>query len=383
VKIGYISDFTVLGGLNVHLIGLMQHARSHGWHVSALLDEGSAGMKVAQMLRQMDCPAETAGLYRRHYAEANIRRSLDRWLAKTRPDALHLHDGSPRSNLIAKEAAAEFAIPVYCSVHFVPKDLAVSKVDLERMKRAFASLHGLIMNSRYCAEVLRGHGLTCDNETQIHYGVSTGREMTRRTAYAPSGPCRILAMTRGETRKGLQQVLGIFAKLAQYGHTSWTLTLAGDYQPHLVLPLLNHLAIPEQMVHLIGWQDDFLSRYHSHDLLVMCSTEEGTPISLLEALATGMPVFASRLEGTLELLRDSRCCELLPSADVSAWSDAICSFIQNPEALNRRASLGPALVRQNYNASQQLDKIMRFIHDSFHLRNRPSNADAKERGPCR
>ena len=354
----------MLGGLNVHLISLMEHARSHGWQVSALLNDGSAGLKVMQTLKQMNHSVEAVGLYRKHYSEANIGKSIDRWLAKIQPDVIHLHDGSPRSNLLAKEVGVASGVPVYSSVHFVPRELALADKELERLKKAFLSLRGVILNSRYCAEILQSHGLTCEREAQIYYGVCTRGGMAHSTTFAQGEPCRILAIARAETRKGLQLLLEIFAGFVRRGYFSWRLTLAGDYEPNVLRNWLDRLSIPEEFVNLIGWHDDFRSCYGAHDLLVMCSTDEGTPISLLEALAIGMPVIASRLEGTTELLRGSDCCELLPSHDLPTWSSAIHSFVQSPKFLQQRASYGPALVRAHYDEFHQLGKVLQFVQSN-------------------
>lgn len=382
MKVGFISDFSMLGGLNTHLTGLMSHARAKGWQVYALLDEGTAGSQVARALRGSNHSVETAGLYWRIHSEIAIRRSVDQWLARVRPDVIHLHDGSPRSNLFAKEAGVASGIPTYASVHFVPLDLEVNRGQFDRMKPAFASLTGLILNSRYGAELLQSHGLTCENQTWIHYGVSMKKKMARSTEYESGCYCRILAITRGESRKGLVTLLDIFSELIKEGNSSFQLTLAGDYRRHEILPVLARMGIPESMVNLIGWQDDMCSCYGSHDLLVLCSTEEGTPISLLEALATGLPVMASRLAGTLELLAESDCCELLPVNDPHTWRVAIRSFVRDPRPLALRAVQGAELVREKHSSPQQLGKVLQFIQWRSKLRNDTRCAESEGEMLC-
>jgi glycosyltransferase involved in cell wall biosynthesis len=57
----------------------------------------------------------------------------------------------------------------------------------------------------------------------------------------------------------------------------------------------------EDLVHFMGWQRDLLSLYHAMDAVVLTSLNEGTPVSLIEAMAAGRIVVATDVGGVRDL----------------------------------------------------------------------------------
>jgi glycosyltransferase involved in cell wall biosynthesis len=64
---------------------------------------------------------------------------------------------------------------------------------------------------------------------------------------------------------------------------------------------------------------------------------EGIPVTLMEAMASGLPVVASRLSGLPELIEDGRSGLLVPPGDARALADALARLCAEPEL---RAALG-------------------------------------------
>lgn len=58
----------------------------------------------------------------------------------------------------------------------------------------------------------------------------------------------------------------------------------------------------EKQVNFLGWQKDLASIYSSLDIVVLTSINEGTPVSLIEAMASGKPVVATEVGGVRDLL---------------------------------------------------------------------------------
>jgi glycosyltransferase involved in cell wall biosynthesis len=76
------------------------------------------------------------------------------------------------------------------------------------------------------------------------------------------------------------------------------------------------------------------------DLMVLPSFNEGMPLSVLEALASGRPVVASRVGGTPELVSDPRYGLLVPPGDAPALATALEEALArpwDPDALRARA----------------------------------------------
>ena len=74
------------------------------------------------------------------------------------------------------------------------------------------------------------------------------------------------------------------------------------------------------------------------DVFVLSSRHEGLPISLLEAMAVGRPVVATRAGGIPEVLTDGRDGLVVPSGDPMALADAVLRLLRDA-ALRERLGL--------------------------------------------
>jgi len=72
-----------------------------------------------------------------------------------------------------------------------------------------------------------------------------------------------------------------------------------------------------------GWQRDLHPVYSDLDALVISSDNEGTPVSIIEALAAGAPVVATAVGGVPDLLRGGAWGRLVPPGDANALADAV------------------------------------------------------------
>jgi len=74
----------------------------------------------------------------------------------------------------------------------------------------------------------------------------------------------------------------------------------------------------------LGFRPDVENLLHGADLFVLPSLAEGFALSLIEALAAGLPVVATDVGGAGEVIEDGRNGYLIPPADAPALADAVC-----------------------------------------------------------
>jgi glycosyltransferase involved in cell wall biosynthesis len=87
-----------------------------------------------------------------------------------------------------------------------------------------------------------------------------------------------------------------------------------------------------------GWRYDLPRIYADLDVVVSCSKNEGTPFTIIEAMAAGCPVVATRVGGVPDLLKDQATGLLVPPAQAAPLVAAILRLLGEP-------GLGQALAR--------------------------------------
>ncbi|MCU0463259.1 MAG: glycosyltransferase family 4 protein [Anaerolineae bacterium] len=83
-------------------------------------------------------------------------------------------------------------------------------------------------------------------------------------------------------------------------------------------------------VTITGWQRDLTIAYADMDVFVISSVNEGTPVTVIEALAAGCPVVATQVGGLPDLLEGGRFGALTPSGDAGALASAVLKTLDSP-----------------------------------------------------
>ncbi len=168
--------------------------------------------------------------------------------------------------------------------------------------------------------------------------ISLGLELGRFREVDP-------ARTRAATRAGLgigsdERVVGIvgrlvevknhelmldgFARLARMDGPPWRLLVVGggEDREEALRERSRRLGI-ENRVMWLGWRRDLPQLYPAMDVVALTSRDEGTPVALLEALASGIPVAATAVGGVAEVLEEGRLGELVDEAEPEAVAVAV------------------------------------------------------------
>lgn len=82
-------------------------------------------------------------------------------------------------------------------------------------------------------------------------------------------------------------------------------------------------------VQLPGWRPDVWRLMKSANALVLASHWEGLPNVIMEAQAAGLPVVATAVDGSHELIRDQLTGRLVPRGDINAMANALGEILQN------------------------------------------------------
>jgi glycosyltransferase involved in cell wall biosynthesis len=141
------------------------------------------------------------------------------------------------------------------------------------------------------------------------------------------------------------------------------LTLAGDGPDRGRLEQqARRLGIADRVV-FAGWknQQELRELYLGSDVGVLSSFAEGVPVVLMEAMATGVPCVAPRINGIPELIRDGIDGLLFSASNVSELTSAIGKLMDNPDLRKRMSAFARERVAEKY----ELSKNVRCLSDVF------------------
>ncbi len=106
--------------------------------------------------------------------------------------------------------------------------------------------------------------------------------------------------------------------------------LVGDGERRAeILGLVRRLGL-DARVHLLGWRGDLDRVYADLDVVALTSKNEGSPVSLIEAMAAARPVVATRVGGVPDLVADGVTGCLVPVGDAGALAAAIGALLRDP-----------------------------------------------------
>lgn len=167
-------------------------------------------------------------------------------------------------------------------------------------------------------------------------------ERLARPAAAAAHPPRVIAVGRLEEQKGFVYFVRACAEVyRERKDVEFWMVGAGPLLEPLQT-LAAELGIGSA-VRFWGRRDDVPDLLRQADMLVSSSLWEGFPTVLLEAMAARLPVVATDVSGSRELVRDGETGLLVPPADPGALAKAMARLLRDPDAarmLAQRAASG-------------------------------------------
>ncbi len=102
------------------------------------------------------------------------------------------------------------------------------------------------------------------------------------------------------------------------------------------------------LVWLPGARDDIADLMQTFSVFAMTSIAEGTPVVVLEAMASGLPVIATKVGGMPEVILDNITGKLVPASDPQAFAAAISEYVLAPELLAQHGAAGRQRIENTY-----------------------------------
>jgi glycosyltransferase involved in cell wall biosynthesis len=160
--------------------------------------------------------------------------------------------------------------------------------------------------------------------------------------------------------KGQQRLLTVFPAVRREIPRA-KLVFAGDGPDEKPLRDLACSLGLEDCVHFAGYRGDVREIYDNLDLLVLSSDTEGLPNVVLEAMALGVPVVATAVGGTPEIVDHGVTGLLVPPSDEDALARAIIDTSTNAASAARRAAQARVVIEREFG----MEALILRTHDLY------------------
>jgi len=322
-------------------------------------------------------PLRTANLFaytlcRPYNVPKSLRQDVYVFLKAVRVAALlrdlgvrHLHAPWGDTNAFIAMMAARLAGADF-SLQFRAQDLHRRTLAFQ-VREKIHQARFVVTNTRYNLETLRALALPEDHVKirQIYNGLELGRFQAAGCAREPhAGPVRILSVARLIEPKGLPYLFEACRILLDRGRAVRCAVVGGPELPMYVNDLIairrsrRRLDL-DDIVELRGAQPfaRVAAAYAAADIFVLpCvvgadGSTDIIPNSILEAMAMGVPVVATRITAIPELIEDGESGLLVPPNDAGALADAIDRLIADPAFAARLAVNARARIAERFDVA--------------------------------
>jgi predicted dehydrogenase/glycosyltransferase involved in cell wall biosynthesis len=286
------------------------------------------------------------------------------WLARSRPDVLHVHAGIGWEGHGALRAARAAGISVARTEHL--PYLLTDPVQRAEHAEETRDLARLICVSEAVARSYADAGVDPALISTIPNGVVARPSARTRQALRAEwgvGEARVLLMAaRFSAQKRHDLLLAALPRVLAVC-PDCVLLLAGDGP--LMICVAREVAARGlgANVRMLGARDDMADLFALSDLVVLPSAFEGLPLVLLEAMASGRAVVAADAPGNAEAVAHG-VTGVLAAAEPAAFADAVIALLRDPERCATMGAAGRERQAARYSAERMISETRTVLREA-------------------
>lgn len=264
-----------------------------------------------------------------------------------------IHTHTPRTALLGGIVARRTGVPMVHHVHSpTGKDTESGMRNVRNSLVERLSLYGaqrLIAVSGSLEQNLLARGYRPGRVRRVANGVPVGERLRR--AFTVGGPLTLGMVALFRPRKGVEVLLDAMALLRR-ADVDVRLHAVGPFESTAyedsVKQRVARLGLAEQIV-WTGFRSDIAAEFsHMHVFVLPSLFGEGMPMVVLEAMAAGLPVVSTNVEGIPEVVRDGRDGIVVDAADAQALADAIARFARGDASASEMGDSGWHRQRESF-----------------------------------
>jgi glycosyltransferase involved in cell wall biosynthesis len=218
----------------------------------------------------------------------------------------------------------------------------------------------LAVNSRAAIRNIAATGMPVEHIYYLPNVVDT--DHFRPATRPPAETVRLLAIGRLVNQKRFDRFLSILARLRRESTkpVKGVIVGAGPYRERLEGQAVELGLLPDAL-EFKGSVQDLKPIYQDADILVSTSDYEGTPNVVLEAMASGLPVVATRVGDVPDIVRHGETGYLSDPEDSQAMTDTLLALINQTEL---RAEIGDR-ARKHIEANHSVNRLPGLLEDLY------------------
>lgn len=366
-RIAVIFEYASLNGGEESMLSVL--SRGHGREFECIAVCPSAG-PLANRLDAIGIPRHAVELHDpagRRLPAAVCCERLRVVLARLRPNLVHANSLS--MGRLTGQLAATLDVPTSCHLRDI----------LKLSGKATADLNGnaaMVAVSQATSQFHIAQGLDESRVRVIYNGVDTERfaprpapaELRRELGVEPAATL-MLSVGQICLRKGQDVLAEAAAQLAVAGvHLHWVLV----GQRHSTKTESVHFeadigrrfrqARIEDRLHNLGYRRDVDRLMNECDILVHAARQEPFGRVLLEAASSGLPIVATHVGGTAELLRDGHSARLVAPGSARELTDAVADLVARAPLRAKLADEARKTVAARFTLESATHQLAQFWH---------------------
>ena len=168
-------------------------------------------------------------------------------------------------------------------------------------------------------------------------------------------------------RKGYDQLIRAFPKILNDVHDAVLIIVGDGPQKKELALLVSDLKLEDKVIFTGRIPIDKLCLYYSAaDIFVLPSMHEGHAMVLLEGMASGLPVVASRVAGNLETVVHNQNGYLVQPNDINQLAEAVTKILSDERLIHSFGSQSFRMYKSKFSQEQQIHKIVQIYSGIIH-----------------
>lgn len=362
IRLAFCIDSFQIGGTELNAVRWAEHLSPERFEVTVVHFQGDGPLRPRYEragIRLVHVPLKNS------YGPGAVRQGirLARFLARERIQVFHAHE--IYSNIFGVLWARVAGVPV----------VIASRRWSHRRERPFQQVvnrwayrlaHRVLANSPSVAALLaRDEGVplakivcmpNCLAEDAFRPLQAMERTAWRTRLHLPPDALVIGIVARLDRVKDHATLLRAFARVCADVPTAY-LVCVGDGPERTALTGLARALQLDGHVQFPGTLTPPFNLHQLFDVSVLCSVAEGFPNSVLEAMAAGRPVVATRVGGVPDAVHHGETGVLVPTGDPEALAAALLALVTTPERARLLGVTAQAYARAEYHESHIIERL--------------------------